>query len=91
MFDLIVANHLYTKQEVGALSRGGVQRLYIGNVKKGSRELVAVFKGPGPNSREYKRAATHVFEKGSGPKFIELKITDVTRKLQPEFIIKEWE
>lgn len=89
--DKVVANHLYTKQEDEALSRGGVQRLYLGNVKKGARELVAVFRGPGPNGREYKRATTHTFEKGSGPKYIELKITDVTRKLQPEFVVKEWE
>lgn len=89
--DKVVANHLYTKQEADALTRGGVQRLYLGNIKKGQRELVAVFRGPGPNKREYKRATKHVFEKGSGPKYIELKITDVTRKLQPEFVVKEWE
>jgi hypothetical protein len=89
--DKVVANYLYTKQEVEALGRGGVQRLYLGNVKKGARELVAVFRGPGPNGREYKRATTHTFEKGSGPKYIELKITDVTRKLQPDFVVKEWE
>jgi len=87
----IVANYLYTQQEREALSRGGVQRLYIGNVKKGKREIVAVFKGPGPNGREYSRGTTHVFEKGSGTKYLELKITDVSQKLQPEFIVKEWE
>ncbi|HEY5602759.1 MAG TPA: AraC family transcriptional regulator [Gammaproteobacteria bacterium] len=89
--DKVVANYLYTNQERDALSRGGVQRLYIGNVKKGKREIVAVFNGPGPNGRDYKRATTHVFEKGSGTKYIELKITDVSQKLQPEFIVKEWE
>lgn len=89
--DKVVANYLYTKQEREALTKGGVQRLFIGNVKKGKREIVAVFKGPGPNGREYKRGTTHVFEKGSGTKYIELKITDVSQKLQPEFIVKEWE
>jgi len=89
--DKVVANYLYTNQEREALARGGVQRLFIGNVKKGKREIVAVFRGPGPNGREYKRATTHVFEKGSGTKYIELKITDVSQKLQPEFIVKEWE
>ncbi|WP_455207173.1 hypothetical protein [Kaarinaea lacus] len=89
--DKVVANYLYTNQEREALSRGGVQRLFIGNVKKGKREIVAVFKGPGPNGREYTRGTTHVFEKGSGTKYIELKITDVSQKLQPEFIVKEWE
>jgi len=89
--DKTVTNYLYTKQEREALQRGGVQRLYMGNIKKGKRELVAVFKGPGPNGREYKRATKLEIEKGSGTKYIELKITDVTKKLQPEFVVKEWE
>ena len=89
--DKVVTNYLYTQQERDALSRGGVQRLYVGNIKKGKREIVAIFTGPGPNGREYRRAMSHVFEKGSGTKYIELKITDVSRKLQPEFVVKEWE
>jgi hypothetical protein len=89
--DKIVANHLYTKRELGALARGGVQRLYLGNVKSGEHELLAVFNGPGPNNRDYRRATTIKFEKGSGAKYMELKIMDVTKKLQPEFVVKEWE
>ena len=54
----IVANHLYTKRELGALERGGVQRLYLGNVKSGEHELIAIFSGPGPNNREYRRGTT---------------------------------
>ena len=89
--DKVVANHLYTKRELGALKRGGVQRLYIGNVKSGEHELIATFRGPGPNNREYRRGTTMKFKKGSAAKFMELKIVDVTQKLQPEFVVKEWE
>ena len=89
--DKVVTNYLYTKQETDALGRGGVQRLWMGNVKKGRRELVATFRGPGPNGREYKRATTYVFQKSAGTKYIELKITDRSQKLQPEFVVKEWE
>jgi hypothetical protein len=89
--DKVVANYLYTNRELEALKKGGVQRLYMGNVKSGEHEMVAVFSGPGPNNRDYRRATTLNFEKGSAAKFMELKITDVTRKLQPEFVIKEWE
>lgn len=89
--DKVVANHLYTKRELGALERGGVQRLYVGNVKSGEHELIASFRGPGPNNREYKRATTIKFQKSSAAKFMELKILDASRKLQPEFIVKEWE
>ncbi len=89
--DKVVANHLYTNRELGALKRGGVQRLYIGNVKAGEHELIATFRGPGPNNREYRRGTTMKFKKSSAAKFMELKIVDVTKKLQPEFVVKEWE
>ena len=89
--DKIVSNHLYTKRELGALERGGVQRLYIGNVKSGEHELIAIFIGPGPNNREYRRGTTLKFNKSSAAKFIELKIVDSSGKLQPEFVVKEWE
>ncbi|MCF6211021.1 MAG: AraC family transcriptional regulator [Gammaproteobacteria bacterium] len=89
--DKEVANHLYTRRELDALQRGGVQRLWLGNVKSGEHELIATFTGPGPNNRDYRRATTVKFKKGAAAKFMELKIRDVTAKLQPEFVVREWE
>jgi hypothetical protein len=86
-----VTNYLYTEREVEALHRGGVQRLYVGNFRAGEHELVAMFTGGGPHERDYRRGATVVFEKGIGPKYIELVISDRESKLQPEFVVKEWE
>jgi hypothetical protein len=86
-----VANYLYTPREAEALMKGGVQRLYLGNLKVGEHELVAFFNGKGPNERDYKRGATLKFEKGIGAKYLELKINDRQRKQQPEFEIKDWE
>jgi hypothetical protein len=86
-----VANYLYTAREAEALQKGGVHRIFIGNLKVGQHELVAFFTGKGPHERDYKRGATLNFEKGVGSKYVELKISDRVRKLQPEFIIKEWE
>ncbi len=86
-----VTNYLYTEREVSALHKGGVQRLYVGNLRMGQHELVAVFTGAGPHERDYRRGATLVFEKGIGPKYIELTISDRETKLQPEFVVKEWE
>jgi hypothetical protein len=86
-----VINYLYTPREVEALLKGGVQRLYLGNLKVGAHELVAFFNGKGPNERAYKRGASLRFEKGVGAKYLELKIDDRQRKLQPEFEIKDWE
>jgi len=89
--DKDVANYLYTEREAEALLKGGVQRLFIGNLKAGEHELVAVFTGAGPHARDYRRAASVVFEKGIGPKYIELTISDRETKQQPEFVVKEWE
>lgn len=86
-----VANYLYTPREAEALLKGGVHRLYLGNLKVGEHELVAFFTGKGPNERDYRRGATLKFEKGIGAKYLELKINDRQRKQQPEFEIKDWE
>jgi hypothetical protein len=86
-----VTNYLYTPREVDALLKGGVQRLYLGNLKVGSHELVAFFSGKGPDNRDYRRGASLKFDKSIGAKYLELKIEDRQRKMQPEFEIKDWE
>lgn len=86
-----VSKYLYTEREATALVRGGVHRLYLGNLKAGEHELVAVFTGQGPHERDYRRGATLKFQKGIGAKFVELAISDRTSKQQPEFMVREWE
>jgi hypothetical protein len=86
-----VTNYLYTPREVDALLKGGVQRLYLGNLKVGNHELVAFFSGKGPDNRDYRRGASLKFDKSIGAKYLELKIEDRQRKMQPEFEIKDWE
>ena len=89
--DKNVANYLYTEREVDALIRGGVQRVYVGNIKAGEHELAAFFTGEGPHTRDYRRGASLSFEKGIGPKYIELTISDREDELQPAFVVREWE
>ena len=86
----VVSSSLYTARQLTALQRGGVQRLYMGNLKSGEHEVVAVFTGVGPKGREYKRGTELVFEKTNGPKNLELKIVDAAATQQPEFQVKEW-
>jgi len=86
-----VSNYLYTEREVDALHRGGVQQLYLGNLKAGDHELVAIFTGKGPHERDYKRGATLQFAKNIGSKFVELTISDQENQLQPEFVVRNWD
>ena len=89
--DKVVSTWLYTPLEVQALHRGGVQRVYLGDLRAGSHEIVAFFTGKGPHDRDYKRATTIKFDKTTEPKYIELQIKDVQQKLQPEFDVKVWQ
>ncbi len=89
--DKVVSNYLYTQREVDALHRGGIQRLYMGNLKAGEHELVAIYTGMGPNGRDYRRGASLVINKSLGAKFVELKIVDNPSSEQPDFSIREWE
>jgi hypothetical protein len=90
----VVGQHLYTPAEVAALKRGGVQRLWLGNLKSGTHAIDAFFTGRGPkqgeHQRDYKRGATLSFEKTAEPRYIELRIRDAQNKLQPEFEVKVW-
>nr|MDJ0911465.1 AraC family transcriptional regulator [Woeseiaceae bacterium] len=86
-----VANYLYTEREVDALMRGGVHRLHMANLRTGEHELIAIFTGQGPHTRDYRRGATITIDKGIGAKYLELEITDRVSAQQPEFDIREWE
>lgn len=89
--DKEVAHYLYTQREVEALHRGGVQKLYIGNLKSGPHEIVAFFTGKGPHDRDYRRGATLQFDKEIGAKYVELRISDRVASLEPEFVVRQWE
>lgn len=85
----LVASELYTDKQINALFRGGVQRLYIGNLKTGEHEVSAFFTGRGPQ-QDYKRGAKLIVNKAQTPLVLELKIIDSSAQLQPTFEIKEW-
>lgn len=88
--DQIVTSHLYTTRQVKALSRGGMQRLHMGNLKSGEHELTVVVNGQGPDNRDYKKAATLIFEKGSDIASLEVQISDLSENYQPNVEIVEW-
>lgn len=86
----LVASELYTDKQTKALFRGGVQRLYLGNLKAGEHEISAFFTGRGPQ-QDYKRGAKVVITKAQEPVVLELRIIDSSAQLQPVFDIKQWQ
>lgn len=86
----IITSHIYSDKEMVALSRGGIHKLHMTNLSVGEHTLSAFFTGMGPSGREYKRGTTMNINKESGPKYVELNISDSSMKLQPEFSVKQW-
>ncbi|WP_286220021.1 AraC family transcriptional regulator [Marinobacter apostichopi] len=87
----VVASYLYTERQVQALERGGMQRLYVGNLKTGNHEVTAFVEGIGPDNRAYKQAATLDFEKGTGTAALEIRVQDRSSDYQPTVSILAWD
>jgi hypothetical protein len=81
---------LYTQRQRKALEQGGIQQLYLGNLKTGSHQLTAIFTGVDNEGRTAKRAVTHNFEKDDDTVMIELKVEDNEANFRAEINIEEW-
>ncbi|MEM9102315.1 MAG: AraC family transcriptional regulator [Pseudomonadota bacterium] len=86
----LVTTHLYSESQREALSRGGVQRLYVTNINEGKHTATAFFTGIGPNGRTYKRAQSLDFVKGPGSEYLELIVSDNGSTQEPQFRMKQW-
>jgi hypothetical protein len=85
-----VANYIYTADEQDALRRGGVQRLFLGNITIGPHQLMASFIGKDATGAEKRGTIDSKFEKSMSAKFFELKISKGEAN-NPQLTVKEWE
>lgn len=88
--DMPVASHLYTERERGSLKRGGVQRLYIGNLPHGSHQLKAVLTARTANERFVRREVTHQFRKRPGESRIQMTLDARAPDFEPVISFQEW-
>lgn len=69
-----VAYHIYSFKEVDALQRGGVQRIYTGNIRGGDHQLeISLIGKEGHNSKTTKKSSFTI-NKGIGPKLVEISL-----------------
>jgi hypothetical protein len=71
-----VAEHLYTLRELEALQKGGVQRIYVGNVSSGKHDLEVSARGKIKNGTIRSRKESFRFSKDEGPKMLEVRLFD---------------
>jgi len=67
-----VAHHLYSYKELEALRKGGVQRIFTGNVRSGDQPLQVSFAGKSSGGADLARTERFTVTKGVGPAFVEL-------------------
>jgi len=72
--DKDVAHYIYSYKEVEAMHKGGIQRVFVGNVRTGQHKLEITMIGKDGGSRS-KDSANHVFTKQVGPQIVEIKLS----------------
>ena len=69
-----VAYHIYTFKELEALQRGGVQRIYTGNLQSGQHDLQVSVSGKSVGGSGFQISETFKLDKGVGPKIVEVAL-----------------
>ena len=70
----LVAHYIYSAKELGALRKGGVQRIYVGNVGTGDHKLDVLVDGKLEDGADFSRTGEFTFRKEVKPKLLGLTL-----------------
>jgi len=70
----LVAHHIYSAKELEALRKGGVQRIYVGNVVTGDHQLEVLVDGKLEGGGDFSRTEHFTFSKEVKPKLVGLTL-----------------
>lgn len=70
----LVAHHIYSFKELDALRKGGVQRIYVGNVSTGDHQLEVLVDGKLDGGADFSRTDHFTFRKEVKPKMVGLTL-----------------
>jgi hypothetical protein len=66
----LVAHYIYSFKELEALQKGGVQRIYTGNIPAGSHQLEVSVMGKLEGGKDYAQTESFTIDKGIEPKLL---------------------
>jgi hypothetical protein len=69
-----VAHHIYTYKELEALQKGGVQRIYTGNIRAGEHDLQVFVIGKSPEGVDFRKKEHFKVDKDVGPEIVEIAL-----------------
>src|SRR5258708_38892817 len=70
----LVARYIYSAKELQALRKGGVQRIYVGNVSTGDHKLDVLVDGKLEGGADFSRTGEFTFRKEVKPKLVGLTL-----------------
>jgi len=70
----LVAHYIYSAKELEALRKGGVQRIYVGNVASGDHKLDVLVDGKLEGGADFSRTGQFTFRKEVKPKLVGLTL-----------------
>lgn len=85
----LVAHHIYSAKELEALRKGGVQRIYVGNVTTGDHQLEVLVDGKTDGGADFSRTERFTFRKEVKPKMVGLTLAAPAAGNTP-IAIGEW-
>jgi hypothetical protein len=68
------AHHIYTFKELEALQKGGVQRIYTGNIRSGVHDLEVSVIGKSSGGGDLQKTNRFKVNKDVGPKIVEISL-----------------
>jgi len=86
----LIGSEIYKTEQVQALRRGGIQKLFSGNLKPGLHKVKAEILGKDLDGRPSKKMLVAEFGKARSSKFLEIKISKDKTQNQPKYAIVEW-
>lgn len=70
----LATQHIYSAKELEALRKGGVQRIYVGNVTTGDHQLDVLVDGKLEDGKDFSRTEHLTFRKEVKPKLVGLTL-----------------
>src|SRR5260370_33489285 len=86
----LVAHYIYSAKELQALRKGGVQRIYVGNVATGDHKLEVLVDGKLEGGAVFSRTGEFTFRKEVKPKLVGLTLPG-PRSGNTPIALGEWE
>jgi hypothetical protein len=84
-----VANYLYSFKELEALQKGGIQRIYTGNIATGAHDIEISMSGKLANGKDFAHSEHFAFTKDVKPKLMGVTLAGPD-SAQPAIKIGDW-